>query len=30
LYLSFPCGPKTLCDLEEVAAIFDVLMRPGR
>jgi hypothetical protein len=28
--LSFPCGPKNLCFLFEVAAIFDGLMRPRR
>jgi hypothetical protein len=29
LCLLFPCGPKTVCDLGEVAANFDSLTRPG-
>jgi hypothetical protein len=29
-YLSFPCGPKTLRNLQEVASIFDVASGPGR
>jgi hypothetical protein len=28
--LSFPCGPKTLCDLREVAVNFNSMPRPGR
>jgi hypothetical protein len=29
LCLSFPCGPKTLCDLREVAVNFVSLTRSG-